>query len=58
MSVVQSVNKLAAKDDVLIRLIRILVGLILRIDIEVLACHLPGSKNEAADALSRSFFSF
>lgn len=37
----------------LIRLVRVLVGLLLRFDIAVLAVHLPGARNQAADALSR-----
>lgn len=53
-AVVAAVNKGAAKDPALSRLLRILALVAATLNLHVLARHLPGVENATADALSRN----
>ena len=53
MAVVCAVNKRTARDPALCMLLRILCILCAIYDVSLVARHLPGVKNVAADALSR-----
>lgn len=53
-AVVSAVNKGAAKDPILSHLLRIVAFLAAILDMRITARHLPGTKNAAADALSRN----
>ena len=53
-AVVAAVNKGSARNPALVRLLRILAFLCAVLNITVMAQHLPGVQNVAADALSRN----
>jgi hypothetical protein len=53
MAVVYSVNKKSARNPILSRLLRLLCLFCAIYDITLVARHLPGASNAAADALSR-----
>ena len=52
-AVVAAVNKGSARDPSLSHLLRTLAFLVAVLDISLSACHIPGSENISADALSR-----
>ena len=54
MAVVYAVNKKSARDPALFRLLHLLFLLCAIYDITLVARHLPGLQNTAADALSRN----
>lgn len=53
LAVVHIVNQLKSKDPIILSLLRQLAAAMLRLDLSIVATHVPGHKNSLADALSR-----